>query len=187
MKRSLWNPQGQAETSSLQNVLRTDTACFPLSQGRWQSHCGAPTGRREGAAVDVLLHVPQASLLEPQELIQQALKAQGPGGLWGAHFSAGGWRGPKDCQFFAQRGPPFQAPRDVRDTCSPQRPGDPGSASSLLALGGHGGFDPMDQGWNSPKLDGQDCLLPYSHHRGFPSSALWGTPPLVLPRPPSFF
>ena len=79
MKRSLWNPQGQAETSSLQNVLRTDTACFPLSQGRWQSHCGAPTGRREGAAVDVLLHVPQASLLEPQELIQQALKAQGPG------------------------------------------------------------------------------------------------------------
>ena len=29
--------------------------------------------------MDVLLHVPQASLLEPQELMQQALKAQGPG------------------------------------------------------------------------------------------------------------
>ena len=45
----------------------------------------------------------------------------------------------------------------------------------------------MDHEWNTPKLDGQDCLLPYFHHRGFPSSALWGTPPRSFLDPlPSF-
>ena len=47
----------------------------------------------------------------------------------------------------------------------------------------------VDHGWNSPKLDGQDCLLPYSHHSAFPSSALWGTtalPPSFLDPLPSF-
>ena len=29
--------------------------------------------------MEVLLHVPQASLLEPEELMQQALKTPGPG------------------------------------------------------------------------------------------------------------
>ena len=39
----------------------------------------------------------------------------------------------------------------------------------------------VDHGWNSPKLDGQDCLLPYFHHSAFPSSTLWGTTTLPSP------
>lgn len=106
----------------------------------------------------------------------------GPGrGRGAARFSSSGWRGPQYCRAFAQPGPPLPAPRGVRNACSFQMPRAPGRSSTLLALGGHVGFGPVDHGWNSPNPDGlpaqgwAESRGSPTPTKGFPSRALWGT------------
>lgn len=182
-------PQGQAETSFPTERAQSGHSLFPTESGEMAVPLQRSHGQEGGGCYGRAPPCPPGFTLGAQGADAAGAKDPGPREASGVPASQ-----PVVGEARKTAGSLLSMGLPSRPLGMPGMPAAPRGLELLEAHPPDGSRWPwriyfVDHGWNSPKLDGQDCLLQYSHHSGFPSSALWGTtalPPSFLDPLPSF-